>query len=96
MPPSTAGPGKVGEPEPPPDTRPEEMQQLQADFLDAILAVKGHFGDRDPRRRRCWASCDSAASTRGKNPEDDALLASMDAGSGAAASHIAQPSSKES
>ena len=42
------GPGRVAEPEPPPDDRPAELQQLQNDFMDAIFAVRDHFGDREP------------------------------------------------
>lgn len=42
------GPGRVVDPEPPPDDRPPEMQKLQDDFMDAAFAVRDHFGDREP------------------------------------------------
>ncbi len=69
---------------------------MQADFLDAMFTVKG--------LRRPGALGEDVLGflrqrsvDQGKNPEEvDALLASMDTGSAAAASHIAQPSSKES
>lgn len=41
-------PGRIVDGEPPPDDRPAEMQQFQNDFMEAIFAVKEHFGDREP------------------------------------------------
>ena len=49
------GPGHIAEPEPPPDDRPAELQQLQNDFMDAIFAVRDHFGDRDPSEEEVLA-----------------------------------------
>ena len=41
-------PGRVADPEPPPDDRPPEMQKFQNDFMEAAFAVRDHFGDREP------------------------------------------------
>ncbi len=41
-------PGSLAEPEPPPDDRPREMQDLQAGFLDVVFAAQERFGDRQP------------------------------------------------
>jgi len=89
--------GSVAEPEPPPDSRPEEMQQLQSDFLDAIFAVKDHFGDREPSEEEILGFLRQRSIDQGKTPEEvDALLASMETGPTAATSPFAEPSSKES
>jgi rhodanese-related sulfurtransferase len=48
-------PGSVVEPEPPADDRSEAMQQLQADFVEAALAVQAHFGDREPTEEEVLA-----------------------------------------
>jgi rhodanese-related sulfurtransferase len=48
-------PGRIAEPEPPVDDRPAELQQLQNDFMDAIFAVRDHFGDRDPSEEEVLA-----------------------------------------
>ena len=42
------GPGRVADPEPPPDDRPPEMQKFQNDFMEAAFAVRDHFGDTEP------------------------------------------------
>lgn len=49
------GPGRVAEPEVPPDDRPLEMQKLQDEFMGAIFAVKDHFGDREPSEEEVLA-----------------------------------------
>ena len=49
------GPGRIGEGEPPPEDRPAELQQFQNDFMDAIFAVKDHFGDREPSEEEVLA-----------------------------------------
>lgn len=74
---STAGtPGTVAEPEAPPDERPQEMQQLQADFLGAIFAVKEHFGDREPSEDEVLAFLRQRSIDEGESPaEIDARLA---------------------
>jgi rhodanese-related sulfurtransferase len=49
------GPGRVAEPEPPPDDRPPEMQQFQNDFMEAAFAVRDHFGDGEPTEEEVLA-----------------------------------------
>ncbi len=71
-------PGAVVEPQPPPDDRPPEMQQLQADFLGAIFAVKEHFGDREPSEDEVLAFLRQRSIDEGETPADvDARLARM-------------------
>ena len=48
-------PGRVAEPEPPPDDRPLEMQQFQNDFMEAAFAVRDHFGDLEPSEEEVLA-----------------------------------------
>lgn len=48
-------PGRVVEPEPPPDDRPLEMQRFQNDFMEAAFAVRDHFGDSDPSEEEVLA-----------------------------------------
>jgi rhodanese-related sulfurtransferase len=48
-------PGRVAEPEPPPDDRPPEMQKFQNDFMDAAFAVRDHFGDSEPSEEEVLA-----------------------------------------
>ena len=49
------GPGRVADPEPPPDDRPAEMQKFQNDFMEAAFAVRDHFGDREPSEEEVLA-----------------------------------------
>ena len=49
------GPGRVADPEPPPDDRPPEMQKLQNDFMEAAFAVRDHFGDTEPSEKEVLA-----------------------------------------
>ena len=49
------GPGHIAEPEPPPDDRPAELQQLQNDFMEAAFAVRDHFGDSGPSEEEVLA-----------------------------------------
>lgn len=49
------GPGRIADPEPPPDDRPAEMQQFQSDFMEAAFAVRDHFGDREPSEEEVLA-----------------------------------------
>jgi rhodanese-related sulfurtransferase len=48
-------PGRVADPEPPPDDRPAEMQKFQNDFMEAALAVSDHFGDTEPSEEEVLA-----------------------------------------
>ena len=49
------GPGRVADPQPPPDDRPPEMQKLQNDFMEAAFAVRDHFGDSEPSEEEVLA-----------------------------------------
>ena len=49
------GPGRVADPEPPPDDRPPEMQKFQNDFIEAAFAVRDHFGDSEPSEEEVLA-----------------------------------------
>lgn len=74
-------PGTVADPEPPVDDRPEEMQQLQADFLEVIFSVKEHFGDREPSEEEIQGFLRQRMIDQGKTPaEADEFLANMDTG----------------
>ncbi len=74
-------PGTVAEPEPPVDDRPEEMQQLQADFLEVIFAVKEHFGDREPSEEEIRGFLRQRMIDQGKSADQaDKFLATMDTG----------------
>jgi rhodanese-related sulfurtransferase len=48
-------PGHVAEPEPPADDRPPELQKFQNDFMEAAIAVRDHFGDREPSEEEVLA-----------------------------------------
>lgn len=75
------GPGRVAEPEPPPDDRPEEMQQLQAGFLDVIFAVNERFGGRQPSEEELRGFLRERLLSEGKTAEEaDQFLAEMDRG----------------
>lgn len=75
------GPGAVAEPEPPPDDRPEEMQELQAGFLDVIFAAKEHFGDREPSEEEMHGFLRDRLLSEGKSPQEaDDYLARMGTG----------------
>lgn len=52
---SDGGRGRIVDGEPPPDDRPVEMQQFQNDFMEAIFAVRDHFGDREPSEEEVLA-----------------------------------------
>jgi rhodanese-related sulfurtransferase len=45
---SDGTPGRVADPEPPPDDRLDGHQRLQADFMSLVLEVQEHFGDHEP------------------------------------------------
>ena len=78
---SDGSPGRVVEPSPPADDRPEDMQQLQAEFLEVIFAVKEHFGDRDPSDEEIRGFLRQRMIDQGKTPEEaDEFLASLGSG----------------
>jgi rhodanese-related sulfurtransferase len=62
--------GRVAEPEPPPDDRPEEVQRLQGKFLEAIFAVQEHFGDREPSEDELKAFLRDKLVAEGHSPEE--------------------------
>ncbi len=73
------GPGTLAEPEPPPDDRPPEMQQLQAGFLEVVFAAQERFGDRQPSEEEMRAFLRDRLLAEGKSPEEaDTFLAEMD------------------
>ena len=75
---SDGAPGTLAEPEPPPDDRPPEMQQLQAGFLDVIFAVQERFGDRQPSDEEMRDFLRERLMSEGKNAEEaDEFLAQM-------------------
>jgi rhodanese-related sulfurtransferase len=67
---SDGGPGKVVDPEPPPDDRPEQVQRLQEAFLGAIFAVQEHFGDREVGDEEVRAFLRDRLIAEGKTPEE--------------------------
>ncbi len=77
---SDGTPGTVADPEPPPDDRPEAMQQLQADFLEVVFAAQEHFGDKEPTDEEMKGFLRQRMIDEGKSPEEaDRSLAAMDA-----------------
>ena len=74
----TGEPGTIAEPEPPPDERPPEMQQLQAGMLDVIFAAQEHFGDHEPNDEEMRAFLRDRLLSEGKTPEEaDDFLARL-------------------
>ena len=73
------GPGRVVDPEPPPDDRPEEHQRLQSELLSVLFAVQDHFGDREPSDEEVRTFLRQRLIDQGRSPEDaDRFLAEMD------------------
>jgi len=62
-------PGAVVEPEPPADDRSDAMQRLQADFIEAALAVQAEFGDREPSEEEVLAFLQARDAAREAAPE---------------------------
>jgi hypothetical protein len=74
----TGEPGTIAEPEPPPDERPPEMQQLQEGMLELIFAAQAHFGDHEPNDEEMRAFLRNRLLSEGKTPEEaDDFLAQM-------------------
>ena len=72
-------PGRVADPEPPPDDRPAEHQRLQGEFLSVLFAVQEHFGDREPSDAEVRSFLHDRLVSEGKSPEEaDEFLARMD------------------
>ncbi len=71
--------GRVVEPEPPPDDRPETHQRLQEEFLSVLFAVQDHFGDREPSDEEIRSFLRQRLIDEGRSPEEaDEFLARMD------------------
>lgn len=71
-------PGTLAEPEPPPDDRPPEMQELQAGFLEVIFAAQEHFGERQPSDEEMRGFLRERLVAEGKSVEEaDEFLARM-------------------
>ena len=72
-------PGRVVDPDPPPDDRPEEHQRLQAEMLSVVFAVQERFGDREPSEDEVRAFLRERLIEEGRSPEEaDDFLAHMD------------------
>lgn len=72
-------PGKVVEPEPPPDDRPEHLRRLEKAFLRTLFEVEEHFGDRQPTDDELRAFLRNRLVEQGRSAhEADALMASLD------------------
>ena len=75
---SDGGPGTLAEPEPPPDDRPAEMQELQAGFLEMIFAAQERFGERQPSDEEMRGFLRERLMSEGKTAEQaDEFLAQM-------------------
>jgi len=61
-------PGRIAEPEPPPDERPAALQQLQEGMLDVIFAAQEHFGDHPPNDEEMRAFLRDRLLAEGKTP----------------------------
>lgn len=71
-------PGTLADPEPPPDDRPPEMQELQSGFLDVIFAAQERFGDREPSDEEMRSFLRERLMSEGKSAEEaDEFLAQM-------------------
>lgn len=72
-------PGRVVEPQPPPDDRPEQQQRLQSELLSVLFAVQERFGDREPSDEEVRAFLRERLISEGRSPEEaDEFLAEMD------------------
>lgn len=75
---SDGAPGTVDEPEPPPDNRPPEMQELQDSFLEVIFAAHEHFGEHQPSDEEMRAFLRERLVSEGKSAEEaDEFLARL-------------------
>ena len=63
------------------DDRPEEMQELEKEFLDTAFAVQEHFGDREPSEEELRSFLRDRLVDEGRSPEEaDAVIAKLDDG----------------
>ena len=74
-----AAPGRVVDPETPPDDRPEEHKRLQTELLGVLFAVQERFGDREPTDDELRAFLRQRLIDQGRSPDEaDEFLAQMD------------------
>jgi rhodanese-related sulfurtransferase len=72
-------PGEVVDPDPPPDDRPEHLQELEAVFHDALFAVQERFGDTEPSEEELRTFLRQRLIVQGRTPaEADAIMARID------------------
>lgn len=62
--------GRVVEPQPPADDRPEHLRQLEGAYLDALFAVHEYFGDRDASEEEVRAFLRNRLIGEGRSPEE--------------------------
>lgn len=73
--------GEVVEPVEPPDDRPERLRRLQSEFLEVLMAVEEHFGDREASDEEVRAFLRQRLVDEGRSPEEaEDFLARMDQG----------------
>jgi rhodanese-related sulfurtransferase len=71
--------GELVEPEPPADDRPEGHQRLQAEFLNVLMDVQEHFGNREASDEEVRAFLRQRLIDEGRSPEEaDAFMAQLD------------------
>jgi rhodanese-related sulfurtransferase len=71
--------GRVVEPEPPEDDRPEQHRRLQNELLSVLFAVQERFGDRAPSDDEVRGFLRERLIDEGRSPEEaDEFLARMD------------------
>ncbi len=63
-------PGRVVEPEPPPDDRPVEHQRLQAEMMELLFDLQERFGDREPTDDEVRAFLRQRLIDEGRTPEE--------------------------
>lgn len=77
---SAGGPGRIVDPEPPPDERPEHVQALEASFLDALFAVQEYFGEEEATEEEIREFLKNRLVGEGRTPEEaDRILDGRDA-----------------
>jgi rhodanese-related sulfurtransferase len=75
----SGGPGRVVDPDPPPDDRPEGQQRLQTEMLSVLFAVQEHFGDREPSDDEVRGFLRQRLIDQGRSAEEaDRFLTEMD------------------
>lgn len=70
FPASDGAPGRVAEPEPPADDRPEAHKRLQAEFTSLIFEVTEYFGDHEPSEDEIRDYLRERMISEGSSPEE--------------------------